>query len=61
MAILPVIESDITSQMAYLIDQQWLDRYGEMVVNTSKRKKIFDKKILMKNPGEVKVLKGQLV
>ena len=46
--------------MAY-VAQQRLDGYAEMVTHAVKRKAVFDKRVLARNPGEVVFSKGQLV
>ena len=59
-SILPVTEFDVALQMAYVTQQQ-LDGYAEAVSHALKRKNTFDKRVLVKNPGEVIFSKGQLV
>lgn len=59
-AVLPLTESDVALQMAY-VAQQRLDGYAEAVAHALKRKTAFDKKVLSNNPGEVVFRKGQLV
>jgi hypothetical protein len=56
----PVTNEDVTTQMAY-VAQQRLDGYAEMVAHAIKRKAVFDKRVLARNPGEVVFLPGQLV
>ena len=57
---LPVTCSDTALQMAY-VAQQRLDGYAEAVAHAIKRKSVFDKRVSLKNPGEVIFSKGQLV
>ena len=52
--------NDATMQMAY-VAQQRLNGYAEKVAHVFKRKTVFDRKVLAKNPGEVLFSKGQLV
>ena len=57
---LPVTEGDVSTQMAYVAQQQ-LDGYAEAVAHAVKRKSAFDKKVMGRKPGEVIFSKGQLV
>ncbi|KAG5633258.1 hypothetical protein H0H81_009362, partial [Sphagnurus paluster] len=59
-SILPVTETDVELQMAY-VGQQRLDGYAAAVTHAIKRKSLFDKSVLERNPGEVIFSKGQLV
>lgn len=59
-SILPVMEKDMSTQMAY-ITQQRLDGYAEAVVHAVQRKSAFDKRALVQKSGEVIFSKGQLV
>ena len=56
----PVTADDVATQMAY-VAQQRLDGYAEMVAHAIKRKSTFDKRVLIRKPGEVIFSKGQLV
>lgn len=47
-------------QMAYIV-QQHLDGYMETVENSSRRKEVFDRRVLGQSLGEVMFDKGQLV
>ncbi|THV06373.1 hypothetical protein K435DRAFT_578258, partial [Dendrothele bispora CBS 962.96] len=51
---------DVDIQMAYA-EQQRLDGYDAIVRHAVKRKKVFDKRVLKRHPGEVMFKKGQLV
>jgi transposase InsO family protein len=57
---LPITETDAALQVAY-VAQQHLDGYAEAVAHALKRKSVFDKRVLSRNPGEVIFSKGQLV
>ena len=59
-SILPIMEQDVSMQMAY-VTQQRLDSYTEAVAHAVCRKSVFDKKVLVQKPGEVVFSKGQLV
>ena len=59
-SVLPVMEQEVATQMAYVAQQQ-LDGYAGVVAHTVKRKSAFDKKVLAHKPGEVTFAKGQLV
>ena len=52
--------NNVALQMAY-VTQQCLNGYSEAVTHAMKRKTVFNKRILTKNPGEVIFLKGQLI
>lgn len=56
----PTTNEDVTTQMAY-VAQQRLDGYAGMVAHAIKRKRVFDKRVLARKPGEVTFSKGQLV
>lgn len=49
-----------TAHLAYAA-QQRLDGYDEAIRHANKRKKLFDRRVLRKHPGEVIFQKGQLV
>jgi hypothetical protein len=57
---LSTTEQDVTIQTAY-VAQQRLDRYAEAVSHATRRKSVFDKKVLASKPGEVIFSTGQLV
>jgi len=59
-SMLPVMEKDVAMQMAYMA-QQRLDGYTKVVAHAVKRKQAFDKRVLVRKPGEVTFAKGQLV
>ena len=56
----PVTDSDVALQIAY-VTQQRLDGYSEAVAHALRRKNVFDKRVLAKNPGEVIFSNGDLV
>ncbi|TEB28850.1 hypothetical protein FA13DRAFT_1581212, partial [Coprinellus micaceus] len=51
---------DVERQMAYAA-QQRLDGYAAVVKHAVKRKRVFDRRVLKKSPGEVAFRPGQLV
>ena len=59
-SVLPVTERDVSTQMAYVAQQQ-LDSYAEAVAHAIRRKSTFDKRVLAQKSGEVIFSKGQLV
>ncbi|THV05883.1 hypothetical protein K435DRAFT_585493, partial [Dendrothele bispora CBS 962.96] len=51
---------DVEVQMAY-VEQQRLDGYDMIMRHALRRKEVFDRRVLRRDPGEVIFKKGQLV